>query len=121
MIRAWRTWSRDGLPESPAAWMTTVTRRELARWMDGPAGRTWRSTASEPRPDTHEGHDMLVERLAIRAALRELPAHDRLVLRLRYEHDRTHAEIARLTGVPEGTAKVRLHRARARLRAQLAS
>jgi RNA polymerase sigma-70 factor (ECF subfamily) len=38
---------------------------------------------------------------------------------LRYWADLTQPEVARLTKLPEGTVKVRLHRARQRLRAAL--
>jgi RNA polymerase sigma-70 factor (ECF subfamily) len=125
LIRAWRSWRRHGLPERPGAWMATVTRRELARWVTGPHGRVWRATADEDAVTRHaddaadDGDDRLAA-LALRQALRGLPAQDRLVLLLRYEEGRTQQEIARLLGTPEGTAKVRLHRARGRLREQLA-
>jgi RNA polymerase sigma-70 factor, ECF subfamily len=52
-------------------------------------------------------------------ALSELPAPDRLLLRLRYERDLTQREIAELLGMPEGTVKVRLHRLRNRVRTRL--
>jgi RNA polymerase sigma factor (sigma-70 family) len=41
------------------------------------------------------------------------------MLRLRYADDLTHVEVARRLGVPVGTVKVRLHRARRRLRVHL--
>jgi RNA polymerase sigma-70 factor (ECF subfamily) len=102
--------------------MATVTRRELARWVTGPNGRLWRATTRRDEVDL-PGADAPAEalsRLEVREALDALPVQDRLVLLLRYEEGRTHQEIARLMGTPEGTAKVRLHRARGRLRAQLA-
>jgi RNA polymerase sigma-70 factor (ECF subfamily) len=37
-------------------------------------------------------------------------------MRLRYVEDLTQGQVAARLGVPEGTVKVRLHRARARLR-----
>jgi RNA polymerase sigma-70 factor (ECF subfamily) len=124
LIRAWRNWSRRGVPDCPAAWMTTVTRRELARWLRGPHGRLWASTTPwEDRvadPQAGAGDGDALRRMEIREALDALPAQDRLMLLLRYEQGRTQHEIAQLMGTPEGTAKVRLHRARGRLRAQLA-
>ncbi len=57
-----------------------------------------------------------VERADIRAALDGLDERDRQLLRLRYNEDLTQAAIARRLGIPEGTVKVRLHRARYRLR-----
>ena len=48
--------------------------------------------------------------------MRTLADGDRRVLHLRYAEDLTQAEVARRLGLPEGTVKVRLHRARGRLR-----
>lgn len=52
-------------------------------------------------------------------ALAELPEGDRRLLLARYWADLTHHEVANLLGMPDGTAKVRLHRLRARLRPTL--
>jgi len=57
-----------------------------------------------------------VELADLHAALQELSDRDRQLLEMRYEEDLTQATIARRLGVPEGTVKVRLHRARAKLR-----
>lgn len=61
----------------------------------------------------------LVEQADLRAALRRLDSSDRRLLRLRYEKDLTQAAIAELLQMPEGTVKVRLHRARDKLRREL--
>ncbi len=52
------------------------------------------------------------ERLSVNAALRQLEPLDQRLLALRYGADMTHPRIAKLLGMPEGTVKVRLHRAR---------
>ena len=57
-----------------------------------------------------------VELADIHAALRLLSKRDRRLLEMKYEEDLTQATIARRLGIPEGTVKVRLHRARNRLR-----
>lgn len=57
-----------------------------------------------------------VDRADLRAALRRLSERDRLLLALRYQEDLTQAAIASRLGIPEGTVKVRLHRARNKLR-----
>lgn len=57
-----------------------------------------------------------VERADIHAALGCLSERDRLLLHLRYDEDLTQAAIASRLGIPEGTVKVRLHRARDKLR-----
>jgi RNA polymerase sigma-70 factor (ECF subfamily) len=59
-------------------------------------------------------------RVSVEQALGTLPDGDRRLLRLRYAEDLTQSEVARRLGVPEGTVKVRLHRARRRLRGLLA-
>jgi RNA polymerase sigma-70 factor (ECF subfamily) len=57
-----------------------------------------------------------VERADLHAALGQLNERDRQLLELRYGEDLTQAAIARRLGLPEGTVKVRLHRARDKLR-----
>jgi RNA polymerase sigma-70 factor (ECF subfamily) len=58
-------------------------------------------------------------RLTVEQALGTLAERDRRVLHLRYAEDLTQIEVARRLGLPEGTVKVRLHRARGRLRRAL--
>jgi RNA polymerase sigma-70 factor (ECF subfamily) len=57
-----------------------------------------------------------VESADLQAALADLSDRDRELLELRYEEDLTQKMIARRLGIPEGTVKVRLHRARNKLR-----
>jgi RNA polymerase sigma-70 factor (ECF subfamily) len=57
-----------------------------------------------------------VELADLHAALEALSDRDRQLLEMRYEEDLTQATIATRLGIPEGTVKVRLHRARAKLR-----
>jgi RNA polymerase sigma-70 factor (ECF subfamily) len=57
-----------------------------------------------------------VERADLHAALDGLSEDDRQLLRLRYDEDLTQAAIAQRLRIPEGTVKVRLHRARDKLR-----
>jgi RNA polymerase sigma-70 factor, ECF subfamily len=57
-----------------------------------------------------------VERADLHAALKLLDERDRTLLELRYSEDMTQAAIAQLLEIPEGTVKVRLHRARDKLR-----
>ena len=57
-----------------------------------------------------------VERADLHAALGRLGERDRQLLELRYDEDLTQAAIASRLGIPEGTVKVRLHRARNKLR-----
>ena len=115
LLRAWRRRStlRDG--DRRNQWLATIVRNEAFR------------QHARLRPDPiaiiegHEGADdeqvvATVERADIHAALGWLPERDRLLLHLRYDEDLTQAAIASRLGIPEGTVKVRLHRARDKLR-----
>ncbi|RPK41174.1 ECF RNA polymerase sigma factor SigE [Streptomyces sp. ADI92-24] len=57
---------------------------------------------------------------ALRQALAELPAEERELLLLVSWEQLTPAEAATAVGIPAGTARSRLHRARGRLRDRLA-
>ncbi|HEX2578447.1 MAG TPA: RNA polymerase sigma factor [Aquihabitans sp.] len=76
-------------------------------------------------PDLHPDHDpsaaadatLLRDRLE--DAIADLPARLRAVVVLRDVYDLNHAEIAEELGISESAAKVRLHRARRKLRTRL--
>jgi len=78
-------------------------------------------------PDERAGEKRVTARLdearraeAVAVALRELPDFMREVVVLRCSHELSFAEIAEVTGAPEGTLKSRFHRAVAALREALA-
>ena len=50
-----------------------------------------------------------------------LPPHYRIVVMLRHQQDLSYEEIATALGLPLGTVKARIHRARALLRGRLES
>jgi RNA polymerase sigma-70 factor (ECF subfamily) len=115
LLRAWRR--RDTLREADRRnqWLGTIVRNEAFR------------QHARVRPDptaaieTYEGAEdaqvvATVERADLHAALKRLSMRDRELLELRYEEDLTQSAIARRLGIPEGTVKVRLHRARDKLR-----
>jgi RNA polymerase sigma-70 factor (ECF subfamily) len=58
-------------------------------------------------------------RAAVRDAVAELPEDYRAVVTLRYLGGRSVREVADLLDIPEGTAKIRLYRARAKLEKHL--
>ncbi len=74
-------------------------------------------TRSERDPETAAGTADDRERLV--EALAELPDQMRIVVVLRDVYDLAHEDIARELGISQTAAKVRLHRARRRLREQL--
>jgi len=71
-----------------------------------------------PRPDTDALRNELGDRL--RAALAELPARRRTAVVLFDVEGYSHAEIAGMLGIPEGTVRSEVFHARRRLRALLA-
>jgi RNA polymerase sigma-70 factor (ECF subfamily) len=118
-IRAWR--SRASCRANPLPWLVQITRNEAFRL----AARRQRRRASEvfdertdllPARDTELGLDRTIDSVATEQALALLGAEDRRLMHLRYVEDLTQGQVAARVGMPEGTVKVRLHRARLQLR-----
>jgi RNA polymerase sigma-70 factor (ECF subfamily) len=78
---------------------------------------TMSTSAQVPRPD-EMAHARQTETI-IQAALSELPADQRELVVLRDVENMTYEEIQEKTGLPEGTVKSRLHRARLALQARV--
>jgi RNA polymerase sigma-70 factor (ECF subfamily) len=115
LLRAWRRRSTLREADRRNQWLATIVRNEAFR------------QHARVRPDptatieTYEGVEdpqvvATVERADLHAALKVLSDRDRQLLELRYNEDLTQEAIARRLGIPEGTVKVRLHRARNKLR-----
>jgi RNA polymerase sigma-70 factor (ECF subfamily) len=68
---------------------------------------------TEPTPD--EDYIRNAEAAQVRAAVDALPPDMRRMIYLRHMANADYAEIAELLGIPEGTVKSRLHRARKKL------
>jgi RNA polymerase sigma-70 factor (ECF subfamily) len=115
LLRAWRRRSTLRDSERRNQWLATIVRNEAfrqhARVRPDPASTIEFSEGAED-----ERVLAAVELADIHAALRLLSERDRRLLEMKYEEDLTQAMIARRLGIPEGTVKVRLHRARNRLR-----
>jgi RNA polymerase sigma-70 factor (ECF subfamily) len=118
MLQAWRARDTCRTPEDPVPWMLAITRREAWRTRQ-------RSLAveldewAEGECATFDDPEAVVEALDLRAAIADLTEEERRLLYLRYVEDLAQPSVAQRLGIPEGTAKVRLHRARNRLRAFL--
>ncbi len=111
-IRAWRRWSTVGGYEHPESWVRLVVTRLATDWWRRLSVRRRHEAADrppDPTPGPSETTMLLVE------ALRHLPARQRQAICLHYLLDLPVAEIAREIGVPEGTVKSWLFRARATL------
>ena len=107
-------------PEAFGAWLYGITRRVVSahrrrawvrRWLPGAVPDT-PSTGPDPSRTTEQS------RVADRvwSALDQLPLHHREVLVLCDLEERADSEVAELLGVPKGTVKSRLRRARLALR-----
>lgn len=123
---AWRR--RADMPAGPdevRPWLFGVARRCLANSARsaGRAGRLGSALAAalpaDAVPDPALLHEHRVEHRAVLDALTELPDHDRELVTLVAWEGLTPTQAAAVLDVAPGTARVRLHRARARLRTAL--
>lgn len=124
LLRAWKKRAQCHEPEAREAWIAVISRNEALRT----GARLQRRHVHEQLTDDH----VLAESVAAPAEPDAAPsldhelllgfdARDRQLLALRYVEDQTYVQIAAVTGLALGTVKVRLHRARIRLRARMES
>jgi len=115
LLRAWRR--RSTLRESDRRnqWLATIVRNEAFR--QHARVRPDPTSAIEQREGEEDQQVLAAVELAdLHAALDRLSEQERKLLEMRYQEDLTQGAIARRLGIPEGTVKVRLHRARKKLR-----
>ena len=117
MLQAWRSSASCRTPDDPLPWMLAITRR--AAWRSRPAPLVELSDEADGECATLDDAEEMVERLDLQTAIAGLNEAERRLLHLRYVEDLAQPLVAQRLGIPEGTAKVRLHRARNRLRALL--
>jgi RNA polymerase sigma-70 factor (ECF subfamily) len=118
LVRAWLRRDACRSPEAPLPWLLEITRNEARRVL-GRRARLGTHELPDPAPGDDDALAGAAVRLTVEQALGTLAERDRRVLHLRYAEDLTQVEVARRMGLPEGTVKVRLHRARGRLRRAL--
>ena len=116
---AWRRF--DEVPEDALPWLFGVARRVLAnqRRASGRGEALQERLAGGAQPESLEEH--VSESEVVRAALARLPERDREALMLVAWHGLSGARAARAAGCSRAAFAVRLHRARARLAAELAA
>jgi RNA polymerase sigma-70 factor (ECF subfamily) len=119
VLRAWRH-AQSCLRDDPSPWVARIAHREALRM------------ASRHREEPLEGTDEAClagraiplqpheDRLDLRSALLNLSQSEQEALLLHYWADMTHEEIAQAVGAPLGTVKIRVFRARMKLRPALA-
>lgn len=123
-IAAWRGAHRYEPKGVAGGWLWGIARRQAALMLRrrGPVGHPLAGADAVDWQSAADPADTAALRADIDAALAELGApgsREREIWQLLYVEERTVEEIARLTGVPEGTVKSRAHRTRRLLRAVL--
>jgi RNA polymerase sigma-70 factor (ECF subfamily) len=114
VLRAWRFRTELRRGDRLEPWLATIVRNEAAR------------QRGKPRPEpvaemdaAHGAEDenilAVTDRADLKDAMSRLDDSERAMLHLRYGRDLTQLAIARTLNLPEGTVKVGLHRARAKL------
>lgn len=122
LISAWRGHGRLRDSEALDAWLRSIVVNRCRNVLRS-RGRSVRSIPVDVAPDLAEPGAGLGQRLEDRdrldRAFIRLSADHRSVLALRFSLDLPLREVAAALGVPEGTAKSRLHAATGQLRAIL--
>ena len=120
---AWRRWGDLRERDRFEAWFGRILvnecRDRLRRRGRRRVAEITRLALESEHPVSSDAAETLALRDMLRRALDRLPPEERVVVVLRYEADLTIPAIAELVGVPEGTAKSRLHYALRRLRAAI--
>lgn len=120
-LEAVRRWPKDGLPERPGAWLTTVARRKaldtLRRESQRPAREEQAVALASPvELDVHTVRDDQL-RLIFTACHPALSQEAQVALTLRVVCGLTTVEIAAAFMVPEATMSKRITRAKEKIRA----
>ena len=118
LIRAWRNRETLSARERLWPWLARIVANEAMR-AHGRRRHDLPVQAAEGLGYDDVALTGLVERIDLDRGLACLDPSSRELLRMRYELDLTQPVIAARLGLPEGTVKVRLHRARANLRRSL--
>ena len=114
-VRAWMAAGRIRQP-TVKSYLFTIARNAYTDLLRRAARHT---QLGENMPDTRISAQTQMEQSAevraVLAALQQLPEMDRSVLLLRTLDEMPYEEIAETLGIPVGTAKVKVHRARLKL------
>jgi RNA polymerase sigma-70 factor (ECF subfamily) len=117
-LRAWRNAAACRAPGAPEAWVRTIARREALRLLR-PATLTLEDDVAVADAAAAPVDEAVVLRADVGRAVGGLSEHERVVVEHHYWDDLTCVQIAEAMRVPVGTVKIRLHRARHKLRERL--
>jgi RNA polymerase sigma-70 factor, ECF subfamily len=87
--------------------------------VEGEGGQTFQRPLASKAPTPEQLSERNERRVEIEEVIRQLPPAYRELIVLRHAHDFSYDEIAEVTGLPLGTVKNRIFRAREAMRAQL--
>ena len=118
VVRALQTWPRDGMPESPKAWLTVAARHCAIDRIRREAVRDGKEAAAmvdlvDDAPDSVVGDDLL--RLVFTCCHPSLAEETQVALSLRTLAGLTTSEVGRALLVPEATMAKRLTRAKQKI------
>lgn len=113
LLRAWRSRAACRAHEDPEAWVRCIARHEAIRLATRDRRRGELAAEGAGAEPSHAPAVELT--IDVVRAVRTLAPSDRALVALRYGADLSQPAVARALGVPEGTAKVRLHRVRRKL------
>lgn len=126
LIRAWRAMPRFRGEAALGTWLHRITvntawtmRKRAARHETQLLDESIVDQAIDHATGPEKAGEMLEVRAGLKDAIERLSPGQRAVLVLRDVYGWSHAEVARELGITHTTAKVRLHRARKRVRALL--
>ena len=121
-LRVWKNASRyNSVLSAPATWILTIARNAALTTLESRAHRreVGEDFAPEDAATDPAADEVLIaaeRRLRLRRALQGVSPKDRALLAASYFDELSLADIAEIEGCTPGAAKLRLHRARARLR-----
>ena len=120
-VQAWRKWSTLRDLDRFEPWFDRILVNTCRDRLRRRSRSAMTDISVEIALASHDPTTHLAERDAIGAAIAGLPPEHRIVIALRYGRDLGVDEIAARLGLPPGTVHSRLHYARARLQAALAT
>jgi RNA polymerase sigma factor (sigma-70 family) len=120
-VKAWRNAATFDPSRELSPWLYQIARRTAADIRRRESRRPVITTSDLIEPSVDEGLTLVDawEKWEVRRALDELPREEHELLRMTHYVQLSQSEIAARLGVPVGTVKSRLHRARRRLAARL--
>lgn len=122
ILQIYRTIGSFRGQSSITSWLHRIVINQVLMYFRKSSTRNERTTESgdmperiDPRTDRRDNH-MHIDRIALAAAINQLPRGYRQVFLLHDVEGYEHEEIGRILGVSSGTSKSQLHKARMRLR-----